>query len=137
MPKRNFVYPYPDVCKSCGKRYSKYHPKQTQCRTCNSVRALTTPLVDGYYTYGWYIGDSDLPYYVGKGLGDRGWRSGRLPPSTKVRIYQHGMSEAEALLVESTLITVFLSLGAHLINKRIPTKPVVIPEVKYVPKSKR
>lgn len=62
----------------------------------------------GFYVYA-YIGDNNLPYYVGKGCNKRAWRkrpTETQPPSdtTKIIILEHNLNEVGAFALERRYI---------------------------------
>lgn len=91
------------------------------------------------YVYGWYDPKCDLPFYIGKGVGDRAWVKHLAgdkteavcerfrTDSTRVVIFRDNLTDEGATLVESVLINVFRSLGAPLMNDKEPTSRLEIP----------
>lgn len=69
-----------------------------------------------FYVYTWNYPGNDIPIYVGKGSGNRAYRPSK-PEDCEARIVRDHLSEAEAFQVEAALISVYLSLGAELLNK--------------------
>jgi hypothetical protein len=86
---------------------------------------------DGVSTFGATLGMTHLPFYVGKGCGDRAYELDRNDSHRKIRqriktfgsdilvnILKDGMTEIEALVMESKLIDMFglISVGGRLAN---------------------
>jgi hypothetical protein len=89
----------------------------------------------GRYVYAWFNDESDLPFYIGKGVDDRAWRrhvhkdSGRSQLCQQVRadssgfrveIVRDNLTNEGALLLESSLIAFAASCGAVLANQVDP-----------------
>lgn len=96
-----------------------------KCQTCKKSGALPVApwcsvvcrrlSVKGFYVYTLH-GEDWLPYYVGKGSGDRAWvKHGKRKPLL-VKIVKDGLTEQEALALETDTIRRFKSLGAKLTN---------------------
>ena len=79
----------------------------------------------GRYVYAWFNDDSPFPFYVGKGVGGRGWmrhmHKGQSALCNKIRsascgfrvyVVRDNMTNEGAMLLESALIDLFSSLGA-------------------------
>lgn len=89
----------------------------------------------GFYVYGWYRPEEDLPFYIGKGTGNRAWENHKSSRSsaggalethycedhrtskTIIVIYRDSLTEEGAFLVEAVLASVFRGLGAVLTNQ--------------------
>lgn len=86
---------------------------------------------DGVSTFGATMGMTHLPFYVGKGTGNRAFELDRNETHRKVRqklklfdkdikvtILKEGLTEKEALMLESKLIDIFglISIGGRLVN---------------------
>jgi hypothetical protein len=91
----------------------------------------------GRYVYAWYSSDSDLPFYIGKGVGDRGWRrhvskGSRLAAwcqtlrasseRFRVEVVRDNLTNEGAMLLESALIAFVASLGGILANQVDPLR---------------
>jgi hypothetical protein len=89
----------------------------------------------GHYVYIYFDPDTDVPFYVGKGVGNRvfahlgestesekvakiqGLREqGKTP---KIELLRYGMSENEAALVEASVID-FIGTGIHYVQEDNP-----------------
>lgn len=108
------------LCTVCGGRFVKIKNERTcprsRCKLAVTVASVSKTGAVGYYVYGWYREGDVLPFYIGKGHGERAWRFGRKYGPIDVRVYRDGMTENEAYLVESVLIDVMRIAGAPLIN---------------------
>jgi len=91
----------------------------------------------GRYVYAWFNSESNLPFYVGKGVGDRAWRrhvhsdDGRSQfcqqlrsacSGFQVRIIRDNLTNEGAMLVESALISFVSSCGGFLANQVDPLR---------------
>lgn len=109
-----------DRCVICGTRVYSYTFRKKYCKKCKRLRKqikCNQILPKDCYVYGWYREGSKLPFYVGKGTGQRAWRYGKLQAGVTVKIFRDSLTDEGAILVEAVLIQVFLSLGAALHNK--------------------
>jgi hypothetical protein len=91
----------------------------------------------GRYVYAWYSSDSSLPFYIGKGVADRGWRrhvskGSRLAAwcqtlrasseNFRVVVVRDNLTNEGAMLLESSLIAFVSSLGGLLANQVDPLR---------------
>lgn len=130
IPKRD--------CIVCGKSFRGVAPKQVRCRSC--IRRKMCPVCKktrkirlagyahckctkkvmmknqptGYYIYGWTSEDGGLPFYIGKGIGQRAWRECEF--KRQVVIYRDNLTEEGAYLVEAVLISFLRRSGVKLLN---------------------
>lgn len=89
----------------------------------------------GRYVYAWFNDQSDLPFYIGKGVDDRAWRrhihrdSGisqlcqqirSCSSGFRVEIIRDNMTNEGAMLVESALIAFVSQCGGFLSNQVDP-----------------
>lgn len=113
-------------CKRCKKAgyciQCKKKGSATQIQTCPSCKTFNETGIRpkpgevkqklekirprGYYVYGWFFKGHMCPNYIGKGRGDRAWRSDK--GASEVRIFRDNLTEEGALLVESVLIELYL-----------------------------
>lgn len=111
------------VCKKCGKQFVSKTGKLLYCSDqCRLGRDRHT-VPKEYYVYGWYKNsNSNLPFYIGKGIGYRAWeKHDGIPEHFRtsemiVKIYRDRLTNEGALLCESLLYDVFTSIGACLMN---------------------
>jgi hypothetical protein len=85
-----------------------------KCKLCRQQAKLAKKIPEGYYVYGWYRAQEFLPFYIGKGVRHRAWRNADV---NTIRIFRDQLTEEGALLIESVLIDLFMSMGAKLINQ--------------------
>lgn len=81
----------------------------------------------GWYVYSWTFCNEVLPFYIGKGTGNRGWKAhhgqhcqralSNNDSSLKVIIHKDYLTEAGATFLEGCLIDVFTNIGAVLTNR--------------------
>ena len=85
----------------------------------------------GRYVYAWFKGSDILPFYVGKGIGDRAWRRhGRengeamwcqtvrvSSVNFRVEIVRDNLTEEGAMLLEAALISFVADCGGMLANQ--------------------
>lgn len=86
---------------------------------------------DGISTFGATLGMTHLPFYIGKGIGNRAFELDRNESHRKIRqkiktfnkdilvtVLKDGLSERDALVLESKLIDIFglTSVGGRLVN---------------------
>jgi hypothetical protein len=145
------------VCTACG--VAPARPGRTTCETCvcpsprldnatQSRNAFIRPTwssgeekgekerrdTKGRYVYAWFEGDAQLPFYIGKGVGDRAWKrhwqafcgSKRSSFSQLVRvtaenfrvvIVRDNLTDEGAMLVEAALIAFVQKAGGLLANQ--------------------
>lgn len=86
----------------------------------------------GRYVYAWFNDCSPLPFYVGKGTGDRAWsrhedEHGRAAycqtvrvanPGFRVEVIRDNLTDEGAALVEACMITLVCKAGGTLANQR-------------------
>jgi hypothetical protein len=76
-----------------------------------------------YYVYQ-YLRENGSPYYVGKGSGRRAYVSQRIIPkptdNTRIQIIAKNLTESEAFLLETKLITVYgrIDLGTGILRNK-------------------
>jgi hypothetical protein len=124
----------------CRLEHSKTKRVQRVGRISGSFEAGTRG-VKGKCVYGWFIKGHELPFYIGKGYGERVLRThmngDRKAPCERVRqaaggdfvavVFKDNLTEEGALLAESLLINVFKSMGALLSNVSEPLKRQELP----------
>ena len=94
----------------------------------------------GRYVYAWFNNSSPFPFYVGKGVGNRGWRrhmcKGLSAYCTRLRcdsigfhcqVVRDNMTNEGAMLVESSLIDFFSALGGCDGNQVSPLRRQEVP----------
>jgi len=79
--------------------------------------------VNIYYVYQ-YLRENGSPYYIGKGSKNRAYSSCRTIPKptnrNRIQIIAHQLSESEALLLETKLISIFgrIDLGTGILHNK-------------------
>jgi hypothetical protein len=94
----------------------------------------------GRYVYAWFNNDSPFPFYVGKGVGGRGWQRhmhkgqsafcNKLRSSSsgfRVHVVRDNMTNEGAMLLESSLIDLFSALGGCAGNQVSPLRRQEVP----------
>lgn len=145
------------VCLNCSTEFTTNNGTKRYCsEECRGTKSIPTYRsiaslrgdsksiqLRGYYVYGWYDKNEELPFYIGKGTGARAWDAheglvcGRYKSSeVTVVIYRTRLTSEGALLLESVLMDVFRSLGAFLRNQtegmnRVEVPPLEIPIDKF------
>jgi len=99
------------------------------------VKIASREIPRGRYVYAWFNDESDLPFYIGKGVDDRAWRrhlhneSGRSQLCQQMRVVSSGfrveivrdnLTNEGAMLLESALIAFAAACGAVLANQLDP-----------------
>jgi hypothetical protein len=106
--------------------------------TVNAVSSRHDPR--GRYVYAWFNNDSPFPFYVGKGVGGRGWMRhmhkgqsafcNRLRSSSsgfRVYVVRDNMTNEGAMLLEAALIDLFSALGGCAGNQVSPLRRQEVP----------
>ncbi len=112
-------------CETCCKAFKKTFKGQRFCSeqcsgSCDEEgTAYQGRKPVGRYIYAWYRNGENLPFYIGKGIGDRAWRhhdngDGSAPAACQVirssskrfevRILRENLTQEGALLCESLLL---------------------------------
>lgn len=95
----------------------------------------------GRYVYAWFNDESDLPFYIGKGVDDRAWKrhkhaDGRSQWCQQIRASSSGfrvvvvrdnLTNEGAMLLESALITFVSQCGRVLANQVDPLRRQEVP----------
>ena len=107
-----------------------------ECQETSSagVQASRRKIPRGRYVYAWFNDESELPFYIGKGVDDRAWvrhvhNDGRSQlcqqlrsdsSGFRVEIVRDNLTNEGAMLLESALIAFVSACGAVLANQVDP-----------------
>lgn len=153
----------PSTCRKCAnpkpKRVRKqvtnstplangYSTRDDGILTYQTKKPLKRTFPRGQYVYGWFLPGSDLPFYVGRGQGNRAWEKHRIEEypgivgpafcerirteNTRIEIFRDNLTEEGSILIEAVLIKVFASLGAFLVNQASPTQRQECPPLECI-----
>ncbi len=142
------IIPEVIVCPVCSIKFNSFHRSRVYCSTECGVehrrqkrygsfrrklraRGVHSSLdyPSGHYVYGWHQPGGDLPFYIGKGFGNRAWEKHKIgfcryfrDANTIIKVYRDNLTEEGAFLIESVLTSVFESMGAFLTHQVEPLK---------------
>lgn len=121
-------------------------PERLATQPHQSITRVSQRLPRGRYVYAWFNDESELPFYVGKGTGDRAWRrhehkDGRSMWCQNVRaassgfrvdIIRENLTDEGAMLVESALVA-FMRACRHITANQVdPMRRQEVPPLTLV-----
>lgn len=109
-----------------------HFPERSGVETNRPSKRVTRRLPRGRYVYAWFNDESNLPFYVGKGTGERAWtrhtqKDGRsmwcqnvraASSGFRVEIIRENLTDEGAMLVESALVA-FIRACRHITANQV------------------